>query len=629
MTAAVIRDALAWRLRRLVGDERVDGTFVRIAHRWRPVLTRPVFVGIAGSAGKTTTKELLVRMLSGKKRGRGNPASLNALPEVAKTLLRARPTDDFCVAELDETRPGELGKVLTLLRPAVGIVTVVGTDHWSAYGSRSAIAAELSQLVASLPSSGTAVLNADDEWVLAMAARCSAPVITFGTSPVAELRAENITSTWPDRLTMTLVRGAARSQLHTKLCGKHWVPSVLGAIGGGLALGLTLDECAERLATIDPLDGRMQPVTTSDGITFIRDDFKAPLWALESCFEFMRAARAERKIIVIGMLSDVGPDNGLKYAKIAAQAQEIADFTVFVGPWASSVLKTRKPGREDALRAFGHVHDAAEYVNSVVRRGDLVLLKGTNKQDHLLRIILARSGSIACWRSDCARDLFCNECPDRNKRVGLTAPTPMSRAETARETETKDERVDADEQVIVGLGNPHPKYAETPHNVGHAVVDQIAKSLHLTWDTTPGAWIARGSSNGQRICLIKVRTAMNTTGEALKQLAARMSFEPDRCILVHDDLDMPIGSVRNRLRGGAGGHRGVASVLEAFQTDGFRRVKIGMRPPEAVVDPLEYVLAPIDAASRAAVDVAIAAAGSRVLEMTRRRSSHQSRVGES
>jgi len=100
-------------------------------------------------------------------------------------------------------------------------------------------------------------------------------------------------------------------------------------------------------------------------------------------------------------------------------------------------------------------------------------------------------------------------------------------------------------------------------------------------------------------------------------------------IAAYDDLDMPIGSVRNRLRGGAGGHRGVASILEAFQTDGFRRVKIGMRPPEAVVDPLEYVLAPIDAASRAAVDVAIAAAGSRVLEMTRRRSSHQSRVGES
>jgi UDP-N-acetylmuramyl pentapeptide synthase len=212
-------------------------------------------------------------------------------------------------------------------------------------------------------------------------------VISYGTSPHAELRAEDIGSAWPDRLQLTLVRGAERVRLATQLCGSHWVPAVLGAVGGGLAAGLSLTECADGIARVAPFDGRMQPVTTPDGVTFIRDDFKAPLWTVDSCFDFMKAARAQRKIIVIGEISDIGPKKGNKYAKIATLAQEFADMVVFVGPWAPSVLTARKPGRDGALRAFGRVRDAAAYIGSITRAGDLVLLKGTHTQDHLRRIL--------------------------------------------------------------------------------------------------------------------------------------------------------------------------------------------------------------------------------------------------
>jgi UDP-N-acetylmuramoyl-tripeptide--D-alanyl-D-alanine ligase len=300
-----VRDGLAWRVRDLAGDQRVDRAIVKIARRWRPMLTKPVFVGIAGSAGKTTTKELLVRSLSHKRQGVGSPASLNVLPEVAKTILRVRPTHDFCVAELSEARPGALDDALTLLHPGIGIVTTIGDDHVAAFESREAVASEVGKLIASLPASGTAVLNADDKLVLAMASKCAANVITYGVSPDAELRAESVSSVWPDRLQMTLVRGTERVPLRTLLCGTHWLPSVLGAIGGGLAFGMSLAECAEAMASTPPFDGRMQPVSTPDGITFIRDDFKPSLWTFDACLDFMRAARAKRKIIVIGEISDV------------------------------------------------------------------------------------------------------------------------------------------------------------------------------------------------------------------------------------------------------------------------------------------------------------------------------------
>ncbi|MBL0209225.1 MAG: hypothetical protein IPP84_15195 [Propionivibrio sp.] len=421
-----VRDALDWRIRKVLGNALVDRAIVGIAHRWRPHLKEPVFIGVTGSAGKTTTKELLLEVLSRKGPGVGNPATQNLLPDVAKTILSARQKHRFCVVELSESRPGEMDEPLALLQPDVAIVTVVENDHLAAFDSIAALAAEMGELVARLPATGTAVLNADDARVLAMAANCMGKVITYGLSPNADLRAEDISSTWPDRLQMTLVHGSERAKVRTQLCGTHWVPSVLGAIGGGLATGMTLAECAEGIANVAPFDGRMQPVKTLEEVTFIRDDFKAPLWTVDACFKFMKEARARRKIIVIGMLSDVGPEKAAKYAKAASLAQGIADVTIFVGPWASSVLKARQPGREDALRIFSHVRDAAEYVNSITREGDLVLLKGTNKQDHLLRIILARSGDVACWRDDCKLHRMCNVCPDRAKPSGLAALQPTT-----------------------------------------------------------------------------------------------------------------------------------------------------------------------------------------------------------
>jgi len=151
-------------------------------------------------------------------------------------------------------------------------------------------------------------------------------------------------------------------------------------------------------------------------------------------------------------------------------------------------------------------------------------------------------------------------------------------------------------------------------------VDRIAASLGLAWTTTPDACIARGSSRAHAVCLVKMRSNMNQSGAVLRQLSEALSFKPEQCVLVYDDLDTPIGSIRTRLTGGAGGHRGVASILEAFQSDAFRRVKVGVGQPEVIPDRVQYVLTPFDPASRAAVEPAISAAEARALEMVERHS---------
>ena len=615
------KEALDWRARHIVGDDRMDGWVIRLAKLWRPRLTKPVFVGITGSAGKTTTKELLLGVLSHKSRGTANPGTLNVLPEVAKTILRVRSSHAFCIAELTEDRPGVMDEQLALLQPSIGIVTIVQNDHEAAFSSVDGIALEMQKLVAYLPATGTALLNADDPRVLAMARVCRAKVTTFGISPSASLRAEDVSANWPDRLSMTVVYGRQRVPVATQLCGAHWLPSVLGAIGAGLATGMTLEECAAAIATVAPFEGRMQPITTPDGIQFMRDDLKAPLWTFDTCFDYLKAARARQKFIVVGELSEVGSTKkAIAYRRIAARAQMAADVAVFVGPWAFSVLSARDPQRPDALQAFATIHDAANFINSKAQAGDFVFLKGSIKNDHLLRIVLDRTGEIACWRDNCQRMMFCNACSHRMVPSGVSAALGATEDAEGSPVNPSPNHIalGVEEQVIVGLGNQDPVFDRTPHNIGFEVVDRLAKLWAMDWQTTPQAWIARGVVKHHSVCLVKLRSEINHTGPLILKVFGDANFEARRCILVFDDLAVPVGEFRQRVTGGAGGHRGVASVLQAFQTNAVRRFKLGIGNAAATQDRVTYVTTPFDAEGRAQVESAMARAEVEILDLLSR-----------
>jgi UDP-N-acetylmuramoyl-tripeptide--D-alanyl-D-alanine ligase len=620
-TSARWSEALDWRVRRVVGDARMDEWTVRLAGHWRRRLSKPTFIGITGSAGKTTTKELLLGMLSHKFQGVANPGTLNVLPEVAKTILRVKRKHDFCIAEMTEDSPGVMDGQLALMQPVIGIVTLVENDHEAAYTSVDDIALEMRKLISFIPATGFALLNADDPRVLGMASHCKATVITFGVSPEAQLRAEEVSSAWPDRLRMTVAYKSERIQVATQLCGTHWLPSVLGAIGAALAMGMTLAECAAAIAKVAPFEGRMQPVTTPDGVSFIRDDLKAPLWTFATCFDYVKNAQARQKFMVIGELSEVGSTKkAIAYRRIAAQAQTVADVCVFVGPWASSVLSARTPERPDALHAFGSVQDASNFINARAKSGDLVFLKGSIKNDHLMRLILDRTNDIACWRDNCQRMMFCDACSHRMVRsqAGSPADTNGVSVSMAQMSTTAQIALGAEEQLIVGLGNHDPQFEGTPHNVGFEVVERLAQTWGLTWVATTQAWIARGMVKSYPVCLVKLRSEINHTGALILQVFGDASFETRRCILVFDDLAVPVGEFRQRVTGGAGGHRGVASVLEAFQTNAVRRLKLGIGDASTALDKPTYVTTKFTAQGLAQLELALSAAEAQMLDLLSR-----------
>ena len=547
-------------------------------------MRRVIFIGVTGSCGKTTTKELLYAVLTTQFHGRKSTANLNELFSLAKTILRVRPWHKFCLLEIGLSNPENwfpLEVPIGLARPRIGIVTAVGKEHLSTYKTIEAIAAEKAKLVAALPPNGTAVLNADDPNVSAMRRLHAGPIITYGVNLHAMVRAENIRASWPQRLTFTVHYEGQSHEVCTQLCGAHWVPSVLAALAGGIAMGVPLAAAVQAITQVPPFKSRMSPITRPDGVTFIDDTVKASLWSIPAALQFIKQAQAPRKTVVIGTISDYSCKSERAYVSIARQALEVADHVVFVGPRASKCLKAKRHQDDQALQAFYSKDAACDYLREWLRPGDLVLIK-CSESDHLRRIV--------------------------KKSLRHSTPVIAGAAATRLAGAPRVE-------IIVGLGNPAAKYNWTPHNVGHRVLDTLADSFGQDWVSHKQAMVARLDRHGQSIFLIKVQANMNASGPALAELGQQLGFGPAECILIHDDVDLPLGTVRVRTGGGDSGHRGVRSVLESFRTDAVRRVRIGVGRPGQKDQLSTYVLTAFSSPDKPVVERACADAANQLRQL--------------
>jgi PTH1 family peptidyl-tRNA hydrolase len=171
--------------------------------------------------------------------------------------------------------------------------------------------------------------------------------------------------------------------------------------------------------------------------------------------------------------------------------------------------------------------------------------------------------------------------------------------------------------VVVGLGNPGPEYRGTRHNIGQRVVDALAARLKKAFHPEGGAHVARANWRGEILYLVKPQSFMNVSGPAVRRALHALGAQPDEVVLVYDDIDMELGKVRTRLKGSAGGHNGVRSIIETLGTDAIRRVKIGIgRPPHKAQVP-DHVLEAFDPDEQDVVDQAVATAADRVLSLLR------------
>jgi PTH1 family peptidyl-tRNA hydrolase len=171
--------------------------------------------------------------------------------------------------------------------------------------------------------------------------------------------------------------------------------------------------------------------------------------------------------------------------------------------------------------------------------------------------------------------------------------------------------------VVVGLGNPGPEYRDTRHNIGQRVVDALASQFKRAFHPDAGAHVARANWRGDTLYLVKPQSFMNVSGPAVRRVLHAFGAEPLDMVLVYDDIDMELGKVRTRLKGSAGGHNGVRSIIETLGTDAIRRVKIGIGRPAHKAQVPDHVLEAFDPEEHDVVDQAVATAAERVLGLLR------------
>jgi UDP-N-acetylmuramoyl-tripeptide--D-alanyl-D-alanine ligase len=369
------------------------------------------FVGITGSCAKTTTKTLLAGLIPGNYHLVQNPGSENYIGTVAKTILKAKRTKSVCIQEIGAGSIGSLDAMVRLYKPTIAVITTIMRDHYSAFRSKAAIAAEKGKLVAALPVNGTAVLNADDPLVADMQKLTRARCITYGISEGADLRLVEIRAVWPAPLTATVVFGGQAYPLRTSLFGVHSATAVMAALAAAIALGVTPEYALGALAKIPAPSNRMQAQEDGRGVTFVLDDIKAPLDGMPAICHFTAEARAKRKILVLGTISDYPGSSSSKYRQIAREALSVADLVFWVGAHGQSGLKGQ-PVEIVNHRLFGfrHLVDLNHYLQPQLQPGDLVILKGSKKPDHLERLLIARGETVVCWRSGCGRLENCQQC---------------------------------------------------------------------------------------------------------------------------------------------------------------------------------------------------------------------------
>lgn len=373
-------------------------------------------IAITGSSGKTTTKQMIASILARRGRVRTNRGSMNRAGALARAILSAPPGCDFLVLELGASGPGSLDELVAMSRPDISVLTQIQRDHFRAFRSVEAIAEEKFKVVRRLPPGGIAVLNADDPMQAGLPAelRPSRTVITYGLTPGAEITARDFASHWPEGLRGTLaVRGVERA-FSVKLMGNHWIHAVMAAAAASAAVGATPDDMVAGLAEIEPVRGRLSVVRDTRGVTFIEDWGKGSEISGHAALEFLRTVPDTRRVAIFGTIADIAGKPSAAYSKMAAAALEVAGPVFFVGLMSARV-RSLVHHHPDRLRLFESLDDLLPALDATLRDGDVVLVKGSQRADHLERIIQHRLGEPVCRRVRCGHGRPCFEC--RLKKV--------------------------------------------------------------------------------------------------------------------------------------------------------------------------------------------------------------------
>ena len=307
-------------------------TLQQLGGWWRQRWGRPL-VAIAGSVGKTTTKDLVTAVLSAQFRTHGTVGNLNNELGLPITLLGLDANHEVGAVEIGISAPGEMATFAAIAAPNVVVMTRIDAEHLEFLHDIETVAQEEGTLIETLPASGTAVLNADDPRVLAMAGRLSASVriATYGVdSPGAHTRAEEVRSRGVDGVTFRLCHDGKSAVVQLPLAGRHFVSAALAGAAAGFAMGCGWDAVVSGLEST-PTAPRIRVLRPADDFVVIDDTYNA---SPASCFAALEllAESPGTRVAILGDMLELGDSSTEAHASVGARVPDSADALIAVGP---------------------------------------------------------------------------------------------------------------------------------------------------------------------------------------------------------------------------------------------------------------------------------------------------------
>ncbi len=333
-------------------------------------------IGVTGSAGKTTTKEAIAHVLSARFRVLKSEGNFNNHFGLPLMLLKLEPEHDMAVIEMGMSHAGEIRALAKIAQPEIGVVTNVAPVHLEFFDSIAGIARAKYELIESLPSSGVAILNADDEYVSQFGRNFRGKVVTYGTAAAAHVRAENILSRGAEGVEFDVAIGGSREHATLPLVGAHNVLNSLAAAAVGIERGLKLSEAVAALSTLVPAEKRGQ-VLQIGNITVINDCYNSNPKALAAMVDTLAAMPARRRVIVAGEMLELGPSGeDLHWHAGQHIAEKRIDVLIGVRGLAQAMVEgARNLGTQAEFVAAPE--EAGEWLAREAREGDVVLLKAS------------------------------------------------------------------------------------------------------------------------------------------------------------------------------------------------------------------------------------------------------------
>jgi UDP-N-acetylmuramoyl-tripeptide--D-alanyl-D-alanine ligase len=377
----------------------VDDVPAALASLARAVLDRNgdlVVVGITGSSGKTTTKDLAAQLIETLGPTVSPRNSYNNEIGLPLTVLRVTGQTRYLIAEFSARAPGDITRLCAVAPPRLGAVLCVGHAHAGEFGSIEDVARAKAELPEALPPDGVALLNADDPRVLAMAGRTAARVVTFGRAAAAAVRADGVSVDEAGRPSFTLVTEEASAPVRLRLHGAHNVTNALAAAAVARELGISVAAIAAGLsAAVARSRWRMEFTERPDGVTVINDAYNANPEAMRAALGTLAVlARSRRAFAVLGYMTELGGQAREFHEQAGLLAAEagLAGLIV-VGDDAAPILSGARAHHSwhGELLAVPDAAAAVQAMQQRLRRGDVVLVKGS-RAVRMERVALALTG---------------------------------------------------------------------------------------------------------------------------------------------------------------------------------------------------------------------------------------------